>query len=77
MSAWQARSGYTAGDERKQEQGSFITLPSGKVRWRITDAGGRRPFSGTARNLSEAREGVREIQASARRDGKVKAKKVV
>lgn len=51
--------------KRGQGEGSFTHLPSGKVGWRVTvtnDAGERRSFSGTARNLTEARKAVSEAR---------------
>ncbi|MBZ9750735.1 site-specific integrase [Deinococcus sp. HMF7604] len=51
--------------KRGQGEGSFTALPDGRVRWRVmvtTDAGERRHFSGTAKNLTAARAEVREAR---------------
>ena len=51
--------------KRGQGEGSFEPLASGKVRWRamVTNEGGeRRAFSGTARNLTEARKEVGKVR---------------
>ncbi|UQN07398.1 tyrosine-type recombinase/integrase [Deinococcus sp. QL22] len=51
--------------KRGQGEGSFTRLPSGRVRWRVmvtTEAGERRHFNGTARNMTEARQAVSEAK---------------
>ena len=57
--------------KRGQGEGSYKTLPSGRVRWRTSvrsKAGEQRNFSGTARNLTEARRAVRDVREAAERD---------
>lgn len=57
--------------KRGQGEGSFTRTPAGRVRWRVmvtTQAGERRHVTGTARNLTAAREAVREARAAADRD---------
>lgn len=65
----------TGGKPRKkknrQGEGSYIRLPDGRVRWRVTvttQAGERRPMSGTAKNMTEARKAVSEAARAAERN---------
>lgn len=51
--------------KRGQGEGSYTRLPDGRVRWRVsvtTEAGERRSFSGTAKNMTTARAAVAEAR---------------
>ncbi|AAF10092.1 tyrosine-type recombinase/integrase [Deinococcus radiodurans] len=57
--------------KRGQGEGSYTKTPAGRVRWRVmttTPAGERRHVTGTARNMTAAREAVREALRAAERD---------
>lgn len=57
--------------KRGQGEGSYTRLPDGKVRWRImasTPAGEKRTRSGTAKNMTAAREAVRQAKAEIERE---------
>lgn len=57
--------------KRGQGEGSYIRLPDNRVRWRVmvtTQAGERRPQSGTAKNMTEARKAVKAVRDAAERN---------
>lgn len=61
----------TKAGKNKQGEGSFTVLPDGRVRWRVhvtTQAGERRPMSGTAKNMTAARKAVADVRREAERN---------